>query len=104
MNPWEVTGIVDYDKLIVKYGSKAISAELIERFERVTGHKAHHLLRRGVFFSHRELDQILDLHEQKRPFYLYTGRGPSSDSMHIGHMVPFLFTKYAFLSCFLVYS
>lgn len=37
---------------------------------------------------------ILDLYEQKKPFYLYTGRGPSSDSMHMGHLIPFIFTKY----------
>jgi len=42
-----------------------------------------------------ELDQILDRFEQKKPFYLYTGRGPSSASMHLGHMVPFVFCKYA---------
>jgi tryptophanyl-tRNA synthetase len=41
----------------------------------------------------RELDKILDRYEQGKPFYLYTGRGPSSDSMHLGHMVPFVFSK-----------
>lgn len=54
----------------------------------------HHFLRRGVFFSHRELDLILDCYEQKKPFYLYTGRGPSSDALHLGHLIPFMFTKY----------
>lgn len=42
----------------------------------------------------RELSRILDRYEQKQPFYLYTGRGPSSDSMHLGHMIPFLFCQY----------
>jgi hypothetical protein len=51
-------------------------------------------MRRGVVFSHRELGKILDRHEKGQPFYLYTGRGPSSDSMHVGHTVPFEFTKY----------
>jgi tryptophanyl-tRNA synthetase len=41
----------------------------------------------------RELDKILDRFEAGKPFFLYTGRGPSSDSMHLGHMVPFVFTK-----------
>jgi tryptophanyl-tRNA synthetase len=36
----------------------------------------------------------LDRFEKKKPFYLYTGRGPSSGSMHLGHMVPFMFCKY----------
>jgi hypothetical protein len=43
----------------------------------------------------REFDKILDRYEQGKPFFLYTGRGPSSDSMHLGHMVPFVFSKYA---------
>jgi tryptophanyl-tRNA synthetase len=42
----------------------------------------------------RELNRILDRYEQKKPFFLYTGRGPSSDSMHLGHMIPFLFCQY----------
>merc|ERR1719187_3243926 len=26
--------------------------------------------------------------------FLYTGRGPSSEAMHLGHLIPFLFTKW----------
>jgi len=26
--------------------------------------------------------------------YLYTGRGPSSEALHLGHLIPFHFTKY----------
>jgi len=51
-------------------------------------------LRREIFFTHRDLDYILKLKEENKPFYLYTGRGPSSDSMHLGHLMPFIFTKY----------
>ncbi|KAI9509190.1 hypothetical protein F5148DRAFT_785166 [Russula earlei] len=28
------------------------------------------------------------------PFFLYTGRGPSSDGMHSGHTIPFVFTMW----------
>ena len=94
VNPWSVTGEVDYDKLIRDFGSHAIDQPMLERFERVTGKKPHKFLRRGVFFSHRDLGMVLDLYEKGKPFYLYTGRGPSSDSMHMGHLVPFLFTKW----------
>jgi tryptophanyl-tRNA synthetase len=52
------------------------------------------LLRRGIFFSHRDLGHILSRVEGKKPFYLYTGRGPSSTAMHLGHLVPFMFTKW----------
>lgn len=47
-----------------------------------------------IFLPSRDMHIILDLYEQKKPFYLYTGRGPSSDSMHMGHLIPFIFTKY----------
>lgn len=103
VTPWDVQGSVsadgkqlaiDYDKLIVQFGTRRVDAELLERFEKLTGRKPHPLLRRGMFFSHREFDKILDRYEQGKPFFLYTGRGPSSDSMHLGHMIPFLFTKW----------
>jgi len=98
VNPWNVvsksqTG-VDYDKLIKRFGSSKIDDELLDRFEKVTGHPVHHLLRRGIFFSHRDMHQILAMYEQGKPFYLYTGRGPSSSSMHLGHLIPFIITKW----------
>ena len=46
------------------------------------------------FTPSRELNLILDRYEQGKPFYLYTGRGPSSGSMHLGHMIPFVFTQW----------
>lgn len=103
VTPWDVQGSVsadgkqlaiDYDKLIDQFGTRRVDAALLERFEKLTGHKPHPLLRRGMFFSHREFDKILDRYEQGKPFFLYTGRGPSSDSIHLGHMIPFLFTKW----------
>ncbi|KAF9072890.1 hypothetical protein BDP27DRAFT_1400535 [Rhodocollybia butyracea] len=103
VTPWDVQGSVsndgkqqaiDYDKLIVQFGTRRIDDALLQRFEKLTGRKPHVLLRRGMFFSHREFDKILDRFEQGKPFFLYTGRGPSSDSIHLGHMIPFIFTKW----------
>lgn len=107
---------IDYNKLINQFGTRPIDEELLQRFEKLTGRKPHILLRRGTFFSHRsvlchlidryqfglnffffflnrELNRILDRFEQKKPFFLYTGRGPSSASMHLGHMIPFIFCQ-----------
>lgn len=42
----------------------------------------------------RDLHEILDAYERGQPFYLYTGRGPSSEALHLGHLIPFMFTKY----------
>lgn len=109
ITPFDVSGgvdeqgrpvAIDYDKLVDEFGAKRIDKALIERFEKVTGHKAHRLLRRGMILSHRDLDVILNKHEKGEPFFLYTGRGPSSLSMHVGHAVPFDFTKYVY-TCFL---
>jgi tryptophanyl-tRNA synthetase len=98
VTPWDVASTsqkgVDYDKLIERFGSSRISDDLIRRMEKLTGKPAHHLLKRGIFFSHRELETILDCYANKQPFFLYTGRGPSSDAMHLGHLVPFIFTKW----------
>lgn len=99
ITPWEAhagkgQATIDYNKLIRQFGSQRIDDELLQRIETVSGQKPHHFLRRGVFFSHRDLGSILDAYEQKKAFYLYTGRGPSSESMHLGHLIPFLFTKY----------
>ncbi|CAI6374906.1 unnamed protein product [Macrosiphum euphorbiae] len=98
VNPWNVcsknkTGI-DYDKLIQRFGSSKIDEELLSRIEAATKKPVHHFLKRGIFFSHRDLYSILNLYEQGKPFYLYTGRGPSSNSLHIGHLIPFIFTKW----------
>lgn len=40
------------------------------------------------------MHSILNQYEAKKPFYLYTGRGPSSSSMHVGHLIPFIFCKW----------
>lgn len=96
VTPWEVTSTagIDYLKLIKEFGCQPIDGSLVRRFEKVTGIKAHPWLRRGIFFSHKDLNLVLDAYEKGEEIYLYTGRGPSSESLHLGHMVPFLFTKY----------
>ncbi|XP_070571106.1 tryptophan--tRNA ligase, cytoplasmic-like [Ptychodera flava] len=98
VDPWNVVSKsvkgVDYDKLIKRFGSQKIEVALLERMEMLTGKPPHHLLKRGVFFSQRDLSQVLDLYEKGKPFFLYTGRGPSSEAMHLGHLIPFIITKY----------
>ena len=67
VNPWEVSagkGGIDYDKLVDQFGCQR-----------------------------RDLNEILNLYERGEKFYLYTGRGPSSEALHLGHLIPFMFTK-----------
>ncbi|KAI0106427.1 hypothetical protein GGR51DRAFT_517652 [Nemania sp. FL0031] len=103
VDPWNVSGevgedgkvkAIDYKKLVEEFGTKLIDQEILDRFERVTGHKPHRFLRRQIVFSQRDLEVILDRYEKGEPFFLYTGRGPSSDSMHIGHTQIFDFCKW----------
>ena len=99
VNAFEVKGKIDYNKLVDNFGSKLIDQDLLDRIERLTVGRGtvpylHRFLRRDIFFSHRDMTRICDCLENNKPFYLYTGRGPSSGAMHLGHLVPFLFTKW----------
>ena len=93
IHPWLQRGIFySHRDLCVYFNcSRAPS-----RFNRATSftHLVPHTCA-GSFFqlTHRR-DQILDCVERGHPFYLYTGRGPSSESLHMGHLVPFQFTKW----------
>ncbi|MEM4582204.1 MAG: tryptophan--tRNA ligase, partial [Candidatus Korarchaeum sp.] len=93
VTPWEVEGVVDYDKLIVEFGTKPLTDELIERTRVLTRSELPIFLTRKFFFSHRDYDLVLKDHEEGRGFFLYTGRGPSGP-MHIGHIIPFYMTSW----------
>jgi tryptophanyl-tRNA synthetase len=92
VTPWHVEGEIDYDKLIKRFGTQKISNELLKRIEKTAG-ESHFMLRRGIFFSHRDMNKILDEYEKGNNFFLYTGRGPSGHT-HIGHLVPWVFAKW----------
>jgi tryptophanyl-tRNA synthetase len=92
VTPWEVSGEIDYGKLIKKFGVQRIDSELMDRIRKYTG-KVHFMLRRGIFFAHRDLDWIIDQYEKGNKFFLYTGRA-SSGPVHLGHLMPWIFTKW----------
>ncbi|MGB9703367.1 MAG: tryptophan--tRNA ligase [Candidatus Micrarchaeales archaeon] len=92
VTPWEVEGEIDYDKLIKEFGLTPINEDLLKRIEKLTG-ELHFLLKRKIFFAHRDLDWLLDKYEKGEKFFLYTGRGPSGE-VHLGHLLPWIFTKW----------
>lgn len=92
VTPWKVEGKIDYDRLIKEFGTQSLTEELLDRISRKAGY-LHPLLARKHFFSHRDLDYILDEYDKGNPFVLYTGRGPSG-LVHLGHLVTWIFTKY----------
>lgn len=110
ITPWKVEGRVDYDAVLEQFGVEPLTPALISRWESLMMRSGksiemHPWIRRGIFFSHRRFNEILDAYEHYLnekavnpnatcPIFVYTGRGPSSDAMHIGHLAPFMFTKY----------
>ena len=92
VTPWEVRGNIDYSKLIKQFGVQHLDNKLLERMKKHTG-EVHYFLRRGIFFAHMYFDVILNDLEKGKKFYLYTGRAPSGP-VHIGHLIPWIFTKW----------
>ncbi|MBS3090276.1 tryptophan--tRNA ligase [Candidatus Pacearchaeota archaeon] len=95
VTPWKIEGNIqeeDYAKLTKEFGTEPLTNELLERIKKHTG-ELHYLLRRKIFFSHRDLKWLLDEYEKGNKFFLYTGRGPSGN-VHLGHLLPWILTKW----------
>ena len=92
VTPWHVEGRIDYDRLIKKFGTERVSEGLLTKIRQAAG-EDHFMLRRGIFFSHREMDRIVSDYMNGVKFFLYTGRGPSGHT-HIGHLVPWVFARW----------
>ncbi len=84
VTPYEVSGEVDYERLIKDFGTGKITDSITSKLK-----SAHPLIRRGIYFSHRDFDLWTKDAEAGKKVSVLTGRGPS-EKMHIGHIVPFL--------------
>jgi len=96
VTPWDVEGKVDYDKLISQFGVKYITdsqREYLKELADKKGLSEHIFLKRGLFFAQMDLDKIISAHKAGEKIFLYTGRAPGG-SMHTGHLIPFMFTKF----------
>jgi tryptophanyl-tRNA synthetase len=78
-NPWEISGDINYDKLIKEFGITPMK-ELPKVFNE------NILFRRGVVFAHRDIQRILDAIKNKKKFVMMTGLMPTG-KFHIGHML-----------------
>jgi tryptophanyl-tRNA synthetase len=98
ITPFDVNGQVgqalDYTDTIRQFGCSEMTSEVLSLFRGVTGEEPHVLMQRGVVCSHRGFDQLLKHHADGGKWYLYTGRGPSSDGLHLGHLVPMQLTAW----------
>ncbi|MCS7134546.1 MAG: tryptophan--tRNA ligase [Candidatus Pacearchaeota archaeon] len=82
----------DYGILAKKFGLSLLNPEILEKIKKHTK-ELHFMLRRKIFFAHRDLEWLLDEYEKGNKFFLYTGRAPSG-KIHIGHLVPWIFCKW----------
>src|SRR5947208_639651 len=57
VTPWDVKGQVDYDRLVTQFGTQRLTPDLLEQIRKIAG-ELHPMLRRGVFYSHRDLYRI----------------------------------------------
>ncbi|WP_323172967.1 tryptophan--tRNA ligase [Natrialba sp. PRR66] len=86
VTPYAVSGEIDYDKLLERFGAEPLTDEQIERFP------DHPLLRRRTFYAGRDADDYLAAAEAGDPHAVVTGRGPSGP-MHLGHVLPLYLAK-----------
>ena len=94
VNPYEVKGNVDYERLIKEFGLEKINEDVLKKIKKNIGkEELHPMLKRGIMFAHRDLKWILDEYEKGNKFFLYTGCGPSGP-IHIGHLMVWHFTKW----------
>ena len=77
VNPWEVKGDLDYERLIREFGLQKFK-ELPKAF------KDNLLFRRGIVFAHRDFDRISKAVSERKPFAMMTGLMPSG-KFHLGH-------------------
>jgi len=79
INPWEVKGDINYDKLIKEFGISPLK-QLPELFDKEI------LFKRKFIFAHRDIQRILDAIKNKKKFVMMTGLMPTG-KFHIGHMM-----------------
>ena len=92
VDAYSVEGNVNYDDTVKKFGISLIDDKLKERIKKDAG-EVHFMIRRGIYFGHRDLNWLLDEYEKGSRFYVYTGIAPSG-SMTIAHLLPFIMTQW----------
>ncbi len=79
VTPWEVSGDINYDRLIKEFGISSMK-ELPDIFNENV------LFRRKVIFAQRDFAKVLEAIKSKKDFVMMTGLMPSG-SFHLGHMI-----------------
>jgi tryptophanyl-tRNA synthetase len=93
VTPYEVKGRIDYARLRELFGTEDLTPALLDRLRAAAGRPLPPSLERGIYYSHRDIGRILDAHAAGRPFFLYSGRGPSGP-VHTSHLLAFELSKW----------
>ncbi|RLI79034.1 tryptophan--tRNA ligase [Archaeoglobales archaeon] len=78
ITPWEVEGVVDYDRLIQEFGMQPFSY-LLDKIP-----NPNWLMRRNIIFGHRDYERIIDAILNKKSWAVMSGFMPSG-LPHFGH-------------------
>ena len=78
-NPWEVSGEINYERLVKEFGLSLLS-DLPKQFNE------NILFRRKIIFAHRDFGRIISALQNKKKFVMMTGLMPTG-KFHIGHML-----------------
>ncbi len=87
INPYEVSGRLDYEKAVKDFGLSIIDEKLKKKMKKVP-----RLIKNNYFFAHRDFDKILEYHKKGKKFSIVSGRGPS-ENIHLGHIPLYIFVK-----------
>ena len=79
VTPWEVSGKINYEKLVKEFGIKPLPS-LPEPF------RENLLFRRKIIFAQRDFERILESVKNRKKFVMMTGLMPSG-KFHLGHML-----------------
>lgn len=88
---------INYKTVIDTFGCQMMTTEILDMVKAVTKQSnLHPFLENDIFFAHRDFDKLMSncLKQKRNDFYIYTGRGPSTSNLHLGHLIPFMFAKY----------
>ncbi len=92
INAYSVEGKVDYSDTVKRFGISYIDEKLKARIQEDAG-DLHFMIRRGIYFAHRDMEWLLDQYEKGKKFYVYTGIAPSG-GMTIAHLIPFIMSQW----------
>ena len=79
VTPWEVSGNIDYNRLMKDFGIFPLMDFPKEFTEDI-------LFRRNVIFAQRDFSKVIDAFKNKKPFVMMTGLMPTG-KFHLGHML-----------------